>query len=252
MQFLEIGYFQGKGFEAYTNYLATNTHAELHSMEISCIEAGPRSEGKWPWGNFAKKHRWYERLLQTERLHCGDANDYNFLLETWNTKMKRTSTTDENGNNINEEDSTAPPLMVVVDDGAHIHDQMATSLFFWLPRIHPGGILIMEDIQPISEPNPFRTHIVPQLMKDLHWCGAGGTDQDPAGSGTAGVGKKILDDTRCFPTLQPLIQGIHCEMHICVIVRNSVPASEPDQGTSGTPKDAFTHAQQCLFGPHST
>jgi len=217
IQFVEIGFFNGAGFEAYSKYLP---NAELHSMEIACLAEGPRNEGEWPWENEAKNHPWYERLLQTRRLHCGDASDYNFLKDKWMTEMKR---------------KDAPPLMVVVDDGSHLHDHMATSLFFWFPRIEPGGILIVEDIQPISEANKFRTHIVPQVMKDLHWCG-GPKSSEP--------------DTRCFPTIQPLLQGVHCEMHICVFVRNNEPSSEPDQVSSMTPQAAFRDAQKCLFGPH--
>ena len=216
-QFLEIGFYNGRGFEAYSQFLP---RGEKHSMEISCIEAGPRSEGKWPveWGNFAIKSPKYEELRASKRLHCGDANDYDFLHKTWTNEMKRPD---------------APPLKIVVDDAAHIAEHMATSLFFWLPRIEPGGLFVVEDIQPISEANAFRTHILPQVMKDLHWCG------DPA-----------LKDTRCFPTIQPLLAGVHCEMHICVFVRNNVPSSEPSKAESMTPDNAFSGAQKCLFGPH--
>jgi hypothetical protein len=91
----------------------------------------------------------------------------------------------------------------------------------------------MEDMQPISEANGFRTHILPQVMKDLHWCG-----------------DKNLKDTRCFPTIQPFLAGVHCEMHICVFVRNDVASIEPDKNTSMTPTNAFVDAQKCLFGPH--
>jgi len=219
IQFLEIGYFNGKGFEAYSKFLP---RAELHSMEISCIEPGPRSEGKWPkeWGNFAEKHPDYKSLRKANRLHCGDANDYNFLKETWTKLMKRPD---------------APPLKVVIDDGSHNTEHMATSLFFWLPRIEPGGVLIVEDVQPTQAANMFRTHILPQVVKDLHWCGNE---------------LKELKDTRCFPTIQPLLAGVHCEMHICVFERNNEPSLEPDKETSMTPTDAFSNAQKCLFGPH--
>lgn len=216
-QFLEIGYYNGKGFDAYTNYLP---RGEMHSMEISCLPEGPRSEGLWPkeWGNFAIKNKKYESLRKARRLHCGDASNYDFLHKIWTTEMKR---------------KDAPPLKIVVDDGSHVATQMAASLFFWIPRIEPGGIFVMEDIQPIEEPNPFRTHILPQLMKDIHWCG------DPK-----------LKDTRCFPDLQPFIFSIHCEMHICAFLRNDKPTIEPDKATSTTPPGAFSNAQKCLFGPH--
>lgn len=224
-QFLEIGYYTGHGYETYTKFLSGNPSAELHAMEISCIEEGPRDEGKWPWGNFAKKHSWYQRLLNADRLHCGDASDFGFLNKIWTTKMKRPD---------------APPLKVVIDDGSHLHDHMATTLFYWFPRIEPGGILVVEDIQPISMANKFRTHILPQAMKDLHWCGGGRTEKNTE-----------IEDSRCFPTIQPLLQGIHCEMHICVFVRNDKPAVELDEASSRTPQSAFANPPKCLFGPHN-
>ncbi len=228
-QFLEIGYYTGNGFDAYTKFLP---RGELHSMEISCLEPGPRSEGKWPekWGNTAIHNKNYDALRTAKRLHCGDANSYEFLHKIWTTEMKRS----ESDNDGTSNDPPAPPLKIVIDDASHVAEHMATSLFFWIPRIEPGGMLVMEDIQPIHEANKFRTHILPQVMKDLHWCG------DPK-----------LKDTRCFPTIQPFIQGIHCEMHICVFLRNDKPSIEPDEEASKTPIDAFSNAQKCLFGPHS-
>ena len=38
----------------------------------------------------------------------------------------------------------APPLKIVVDDGAHIAEHMAQTVFFWFPRIQPRGVLIAE------------------------------------------------------------------------------------------------------------
>mmetsp|Transcript_12280 Transcript_12280/g.20790 ORF Transcript_12280/g.20790 Transcript_12280/m.20790 type:complete len:132 (-) Transcript_12280:114-509(-) len=101
----------------------------------------------------------------------------------------------------------APPLMVVVDDGAHVDAHMAQSVFFWFPRLEPGGLLVVEDIQPIGEANKFRTQFLPQILSDLHYCG------DPK-----------LPDEPCFPTIQPLLASVHCEMHICVFGRNDMPA----------------------------
>jgi len=254
IQFLEVGHYQGKGFEAYTKYLeqgnvntgSTNTH-ELHTMEISCLETGPQSEGKWPYRNTAIVNPRYESLRKEERLHCGDASKYDTLLEMWETKMKRSRRSSSNTStnaNTNDNDTSSllsqpppPPLMVVVDDGSHLATHMATSLFFWLPRLEPGGILVVEDIQPIATANPFRTHILPQVIKDLHWCG------DDENNG--------LPDTRCFPQIQPFLAGVHCEMHICVFIRNEKPSYEPNERDSIMPVDAITNAQKCLFGPHS-
>ena len=192
----------GAGFDAYTEFLP---RGELHSIELS--------------EDVASKNKRYQKLLDAKRLHMGNANKYEFLQRVWTTEMKRPD---------------APPLKIVIDDASHQSEHMATSLFFWLPRIEPHGLFIVEDVQPIKGPNKFRTHILPQVMKDLHWCGD----------------STQLKDTRCFPTIQPLLAGVHCEMHICVFVRNGEPSSEPDKENSVTPPDAFTNAEKCLFGPH--
>ena len=93
--------------------------------------------------------------------------------------------------------------------------------------------MVVEDVQPSGVANKFRTHIVPQVMKDLHWCG--------------GSGEGIIEDSLCFPTIQPLLQGVHCEMHICVFVRNDEPARELSESDSHTPPHAFDEVPKCLF-----
>jgi len=204
-QFLEIGFYNGKGFEAYLEFLPK---AEAHSMEISCIEQGPRNEGKWPWGNFAQKNeKLYKPLLKQDRLHCGDASEVEFLNKIWTEKMKRPD---------------APPLKVVIDDASHVARHMAQSVFFWFPRIEPGGLMIVEDIQPTGEANPFRTQFLPQILADLHFCGL-----------------PDFPETPCFPTLQPLLNSVHCEMHICVFERNDEPAVELSLKDSEIPPGAL-------------
>ena len=209
-QFLEIGFYNGLGFEAYLNFLPK---AEAHSMEISCLPPGPRSEGKWPedWGNFAAKNKkLYQPLLDRNRLHCGDASDVSFLTRTWTEKMKR---------------EDAPPLKVVIDDGSHLAAHMVQTVFFWFPRIEPGGVLVVEDIQPTAAANRFRTEFLPQIMADIHYCGV----PDDADA----------NDGPCFPTLQPLLHSIHCELHICVLERNSNPAADISLEESKVPSNAL-------------
>ncbi|KAL3772662.1 hypothetical protein ACHAW5_008612 [Stephanodiscus triporus] len=201
-QFLEIGFFNGGGYDT----------GECHSIEISCIEHGPRNEGKWPWENFAERNPHYQQYLDENRLHCGDGADVMFLDSVWKNEMKRPD---------------APPLKIVVDDGAHLAEHMAQTVFFWFPRIEPRGLLIVEDIQPIAEANAFRTQFMPQIMKDLHFCG------DP----------KQEPDSLCFPTLFPLLASIHCEMHICIFERNDHPAREPSLEESTLPKNALDMTQ---------
>jgi len=197
---LEIGYNLGFGYDTYRNFFAGVPGAEFHTIEISCIEEGPREEGKWPWGNFAKENKEYQSLLDKKRLHCGDASDVEWLHRIWNEHMYR-----QKPNNSLE---SSPPLKIVVDDGSHLAKHMIYSIFFWFPRIEPGGILIIEDTQPIDEANLLRTQFLPQIMADLHFCG------DP----------NQHKDEPCFPQLYPLLQSIHCEMHICVLERNERPA----------------------------
>mmetsp|Transcript_25077 Transcript_25077/g.54681 ORF Transcript_25077/g.54681 Transcript_25077/m.54681 type:complete len:369 (-) Transcript_25077:89-1195(-) len=214
MTFLEIGFYRGSGYDAYSAYLKSNPAAVLHSMEISCIEAGPRAEGKWPWGNFASRHARYEELISQQLLHCGDAADYTFLRQTWKTHLQ----------------TKKAPLRVVVDDAAHLAHHMATSLFFWFPRIAPGGILVVEDIEPLSAANDFLLYVLPKVLKDLHYCGRDSN----------------LKEKICFPTIQPLLKSVHCEMHICVFERNSEPSWEPSREESLPPKDVLK-ASECLF-----
>jgi len=213
-QFLEIGFYNGKGFDAFQEFLP---RAEMHSIEIACIEQGPRSEGKWPWENFPSKNARYQEYLDNNKLHCGSGTDYDFLKGIWDTKMKRPG---------------APPLKVVVEDASHLSDHMAKSLFFWFPRIEAGGILVVEDIQPTTDANKFRTDVLSQIMKDLHYCGS-----------------PDFKDKMCFPTLQPLLQSIHCEMHICIFERNMEPAIEPNKEDSMMPPHAL-NAEDCIFHSH--
>lgn len=212
-QFLEIGYYHGDGFETYMEYLP---NAEAHSMEISCLPPGPRAEGKWPasYGNFAAKHRDYNKLREADRLHCGSAAEVDWLLDQWQNHMGPMKRPD------------APPLKVVIDDGSHKASNMAQTVFFWLPRIQPGGFLVVEDVQPLGKANAFRTQFLPQMMADLHFCGSTPKNNAPR-------------EEACFPQLQRFFKAIHCEMHICVFERSDSPAEEPSLEDSTMPPGAL-------------
>jgi hypothetical protein len=73
---------------------------------------------------------------------------------------------------------------------------------------------------------------MPQIMADLHFCG------DP----------KQPRDEACFPQLYPLLQSIHCEMHICIFERNQQPAI-PDLSLelSSPPRNALDMTQCYSF-----
>jgi hypothetical protein len=184
-QFLEIGFYSGNGFLAYEQFMP---RADAHSIEISCLNDGIG----WGLGNTAKSEHpaVYEKLIQEERLHCGSAVDYNFLDRTWNAMRAKQI-----------------PLRVVVDDASHLAVHMVTSVFYWFPKLEPGGLMVVEDIQPTLMSNVFRTQFLPQIMADVHWCG-----------------HPDYPEEVFFPTLQPLLHSVSCEMHICVFERNQEPA----------------------------
>ena len=136
-QFVEVGFFWGKGYDLYREFLPKG---ECHSIEIACIPPGPREEGKWvssalllityhmicfvdqiliirlqPWGNTAENNPRYQQYLDENRLHCGDGSDVNFLMDVWMKEMKR---------------QDAPPLKVVIDDASHLAEHMGEFSLF--------------------------------------------------------------------------------------------------------------------------
>jgi hypothetical protein len=70
-------------------------------------------------------------------------------------------------------------------------------------------------------------------VKDIHYCG---------------IEMFLKNDTACFPTIQPLLHAIHCEMHICVLVRNDEPATGHllTREQSSIPPHAFD-GKSCLY-----
>jgi hypothetical protein len=210
-QALEIGFYRGSGFQTYERWLP---NAEMHIMEISCLPPGPRNEGKWPFDNFAEFNKTlYKRALAKGQLHCGDASNIEWINKTWTNDMKR---------------GDAPPLKLVIDDGSHLARHMAQTLFFWFRRIEPGGHMVVEDIQPIDIANQFRTQLMPQIMTDLHYCG------EP----------RFPNEGPCFPTIQPLLESIYCELHICLFKINDKPAQELSPELSTMPPSALD-ASKC-------
>jgi len=218
-QALEIGFSHGSGYQTFSEFLSPQ--AIIHSIEIQCLPRGPRSEGKWPGTNRAEKSPRYSELLEKKLLHCGDAADYDHLYHVWTDEIE----------------TRQHPLKLVIDDASHVADHMAISLFFWFPRLAPGGLLIMEDIEPTVVANPFRAHVLPQVIFDMHYCGKK-------------THKDGFREHACFPTIQPLLQSVHCELHICVFQRNMEPAMDLSKEDSMPPKHTF-NAQECLFQDHT-
>ena len=106
------------------------------------------------------------------------------------------------------------------------------AIFFWFPRVEPGGIMIIEDVQPNGLSNRFRTEFLPQIMWDMHYCGLSGPAFPP--------------DDVCFPTLQPFLHSVHCEMHICVLERNEVPAVKNLSREDSQPPANALNLHMCL------
>lgn len=208
-QFLEIGFGQGHSVPAFEEFLP---RAERHVMDIACTE--DRMKNAPPY----MKAR-YQKLLDVNRLHCGDSSNFEFLHKIYSSQLRRPD---------------APPLRVVIEDASHIPQHMAVALFFGLPRIELGGLLIMEDIEPnVSNKHGghgIQTDLLPQIVNDIHYCGDAIKTEDPA----------------CFPTIQPLIKSVHCDLHICVFERSQVPASDPPKEVSMPPPNALD-AKRCLL-----
>jgi hypothetical protein len=62
--------------------------------------------------------------------------------------------------------------------------------------------------------------------------------------------QKRMPDRACFPTLWPLLQSIHCEMHMylcCFFERNEQPSVEYDDELSRPPPH-WKDVKKCLFG----
>jgi hypothetical protein len=187
-QFLEIGFSMGSGTRTFKQYLPA---AEVHSLEISCMPG-------WKFGNAAASAGpLYKHMRKQSLLHCGDASNVTFLNDMWRVFMRRPD---------------APPLKVVVDDASHVASHMLLSVFFWFPKLEPNGLLVVEDIQPVQDiQREFVRGFLHKLMMDVHYCGS------------ANPGPEQGKDPH-FPTLHPLLRGVHCELHVCVLERNDEPA----------------------------
>ena len=158
---------------------------------------------------FAKSNPRHDALRSSHRLHCGDATQWDFSQHTWTTYLQRS------------EEKDAPPLRVVIEDASHLSQHMVIAVFFFGSPVAPGGIRIIEAIESQSSSNRFRT----DLVQDVHYCGLPSEQE-----GT--------DQVR-FPTLQPLLQAMHCEFNICVLQRNNKPAVEHNQTMSAPPRHAL-------------
>ena len=128
----------------------------------------------------------------------------------------------------------APPLRVVVEDASHIPAHMLVALFFWFPRLEPGGLLIMEDIEAnVSTKyggHAIQSELLPQIINDAHHCSDAVKTENPA----------------YFPSIQPLLKSVHCDLHICVFERNEMPSSDPSKAMS-TPPSSALDGKKCLF-----
>lgn len=205
--FIEIGFGQGNSVPLFNEFLP---RADRHILDIACKDLNKVAP------NMAAK---YKPEIDAGRLHCGSSADFDFLHSVYDKLVLQRQ--------------GGPPLRVVIEDASHIPAHMAVAVFFWLPRLEPGGLLFLEDIEPnVSTKHGghgIQSDLMPQLMSDIHYCGDEFHTEDPA----------------CFPSIQGLIQSIHCALHVCVIQRNDVPASDPPREQSMPPANALD-LRQCL------
>ncbi|KAL7580507.1 hypothetical protein ACA910_003636 [Epithemia clementina (nom. ined.)] len=235
-QFLEIGFYRGSGFAAYQQFLPQADH---QTIEISCLPEGPRDEGKWPaaWGNFAIASSQYQSLLDQGRLHCNDASQFEQLEQVY--RDMRTP-------NAASQFQPRLPLKVLVEDASHLSHHMAITILYWFPRMEPGGLMFVEDIESWTEANQFRQQFLPRLLSDLHYCGlagSGGREEDESMSNKKRHQPGDQLDF-CFPTITPFLKSISCELHICVLERNDHPIVEFDKAHTMPPAD-FWNGNLC-------
>lgn len=202
-QFLEIGLGQGRSVPTWEAFLPS---AERHYMDVACHKDTRHNHPP-------HLQKLYNDLDDQDRLHCGSSADFDFLYATYRRMRQRPD---------------APPLRIVVDDASHIPQHMAAALWFWLPRLEPGGLLFLEDIEPnVSNRHGghrVQTDLLPQLIHDVHYCG------DP----------QKTEDPPCFPNMLELIQSVHCDLHVCVIERTrNLPAFDPPREDSIPPPNAL-------------
>jgi len=196
--FLEIGFGRGFSVPAWREFLP---RADYHVIDIACRDLSTAS---------AEHRPKYEKMIKEGKLHCGDSANFEFLHSVYTKQFK-----DNN-------------LKIVLDDASHVPKHMVATVWFWLPRIEPGGFLILEDIEPNVGPQ-FRAHAIqsdflPQLINDVHYCG------DPSSP----------EPTPCFPSLQPLVKSVHCDLHVCIIERTElIPAYDPPKAESVPPPNAL-------------
>mmetsp|Transcript_12452 Transcript_12452/g.34570 ORF Transcript_12452/g.34570 Transcript_12452/m.34570 type:complete len:399 (-) Transcript_12452:78-1274(-) len=194
---INVGVSPGDGLNVFREFLPA---AEVHGVYSSCPSCDDTPFSS-PSLSPCKKPFSFYHLGRVA--HCIDVRDTTQLQFVWRT----------------EANHHVSPLKVVVDDGEHKSSmQMAQSIFFWFPRLEPGGMLFLENIQ---ENTRIRRHFLPQLAQDVHWCGDYSSQNGDA-------------PKPCFPTIQPLLKSFHCELHICVLERNHVASSIAEQDISAS------------------
>jgi len=54
---------------------------------------------------------------------------------------------------------TLPNFDIVIDDGPHTVESQIKTIQLYLPKLNPGGVLIIEDIQSVDNMNKINEHI---------------------------------------------------------------------------------------------
>lgn len=140
--FVEIGFAKGMSARAWNEWLG---RAEVHEFEKNCDQDWNKEFTAPAVLNLkdGDKHR----DLGYCKLHCGDGTTVAF---------------------INEALAGVEDPFVVIDDGGHGPDEMKDSFKNWWPRIQPGGLFFMEDLeQSYAVSNGFVESVVKKIVPDV-------------------------------------------------------------------------------------
>jgi len=216
-QLVVVAKSAANGMETLSEFLPNSM---VHGIFSSCPQRDPFENEQFSYDDYEG--------YQQRRIHCLDVRDYQQLKGVWESEMKP---------------MYGYPLKVVVNEGAHRSSwQMAMALFFWFPRLEPQGLFFLEGIQ---ETTTFRKEFLPQLIRDIHWCGSPPLDL------IEGSEEEANEEQPCFPTIHRLLKSFHCELHICVFERNNVVVSmEYDLAESTPPPNALNASLCPVYSTH--
>lgn len=194
---LEIGlgcnmnYGPGKSVSMWKNWFRS---LDLHTMEYdaACVE-------KWN-GELSK--------LQNVTIHVGDQADVKALQALYE-KAQVTEGSPRYFPGKNQFD-------VIIDDGGHFHNQIATSFNFLFEKaLKPGGIYFIEDVAPMRPPYPGRQNNDGETIKWLQ----GMIATILANAGTEGVTRFESDPMNMHAPQARWVTSVEIHKNAAIIVK---------------------------------